>query len=93
MSTRNRQLDSLGIAADAYNGLVVVEIQGPPIVPLSTSEARRFLAYFERAYRDALLDQDALQDPRNLRSALTRSEHAELVPDGTYGGARRVVAA
>lgn len=69
MFTRQQQLDALGIGVDAYEGLVVIEIAGPPIVSLTTHETRRFYQFLERAYRDAFRDRDALIDRRNRARA------------------------
>lgn len=52
--TGQQQRMALGISATAYEGLVLLEIEGPPVVTLTPREARRFYLFFERAYRDAL---------------------------------------
>lgn len=66
--TRRQQMDALGIGVDSYNGLILVEIDGPPVVPLTPAEARRFWRFFERAYRDAFTDRDALRSPGTPRA-------------------------
>ena len=67
--TRQQQLRTLGIGVDSFQGLVTIEIDGPPIVSLTPHEVRRFYTFLERAYRDAASDRDALVDPRNNRRA------------------------
>jgi len=54
------QRNALGISAHSSDGLILIEIAGPPAVALTPAELRRFHVWLERAYRDAIRDRDCL---------------------------------
>lgn len=58
--TAQQQLASTGISADAFEGLIIIEMDRP-YMSFTPAEVERFAAHLNRAYKDALTRDRAKQ--------------------------------